>query len=354
MPSGPLTKQPSRRQAPAGGRPMGVSVVIVTYRNEADIGACLSAVGQAAPGIGLEVIVVDNASGDGTVAAARAGGGAKIIERQDNGGFAAGCASGAEAATGQWLLFLNPDTVIAPGAVEALLGCAQEHPGTGIVGGRFVHPDGTTDPRSFWGRPSPWSAACFALGLSSLLPGSRLFDPEAPQQWSGDPAQQRAVPVVSGAFMLVHRQLWDTLGGFDPVFFLYGEDADFCLRAARRRMPSDGDRAGGLPARGRPFFHRRRQAGAAVHRQGHAGPAALPGAGSAAQASACCWAACCCGPPRAGSPAPPRRPGRRDRPHAGTTGGPCGPLATNGVVVGPDSARPQARKRLRCLPAALR
>jgi GT2 family glycosyltransferase len=232
MPSGPLTKQPSRRQAPAGGRPMGVSVVIVTYRNEADIGTCLSAVGQAAPGTGMEVIVVDNASGDGTVAAAQAAGGAKIIERQANGGFAAGCASGAEAATGQWLLFLNPDTVIAPDAVEALLSCAQEHPGTGIVGGRFVHPDGTTDPRSFWGRPSPWSAACFALGLSSLLPGSRLFDPEAPQQWSGDPAQERAVPVVSGAFMLVHRQVWDTLGGFDPVFFLYGEDADFCLRAA--------------------------------------------------------------------------------------------------------------------------
>ena len=180
----------------------------------------------------MEVIVVDNASGDGTVAAARAAGGTKIIERQANGGFAAGCATGAEAATGQWLLFLNPDTVIAPDAVEALLNCAQEHPGTGIVGGRFVHPDGTTDPRSFWGRPSPWSAACFALGLSSLLPGSRLFDPEAPQQWSADPAQERAVPVVSGAFMLVRRQLWDTLGGFDPVFFLYGEDADFCLRAA--------------------------------------------------------------------------------------------------------------------------
>ena len=209
---------------------MGVSVVIVTYRNEADIGACLSAVGQAAPGIGMEVIVVNNASGDGTVAAARAAGGTKIIERQANGGFAAGCASGAEAATGQWLLFLNPDTVIAPDAVEALLDCAQEHPATGIVGGRFVHPDGTTDPRSFWGRPSPWSAACFALGLSSLLPGSRLFDPEAPQQWSADPAQERTVPVVSGAFMLVRRQLWDTLGGFDPVFFLYGEDADFCLR----------------------------------------------------------------------------------------------------------------------------
>lgn len=232
MPSGPLTKQPTWRQAPADGHPMGVSVVIVTYRNQADIGPCLRAAGQAAPGIPMEVIVVDNASGDGTVAAARAVAGTKVIERQANGGFAAGCATGADAATGQWLLFLNPDTVIAPDAVQALLDCAQEHPDTGIVGGRFVHPDGTTDPRSFWGRPSPWSAACFALGLSSLLPGSRTFDPEAPQPWSADPAQERPVPVVSGAFMLVRRQLWDTLGGFDPVFFLYGEDADFCLRAA--------------------------------------------------------------------------------------------------------------------------
>jgi N-acetylglucosaminyl-diphospho-decaprenol L-rhamnosyltransferase len=232
MPSGPLTKQPTWRQAPADGHPMGVSVVIVTYRNEADIGPCLSAAGQAVPGIPMEVIVVDNASDDGTVAAARAVAGTKVIERQANGGFAAGCATGADAATGQWLLFLNPDTVIAPDAVQALLDCAQEHPDTGIVGGRFVHPDGTTDPRSFWGRPSPWSAACFALGLSSLLPGSRTFDPEAPQPWSADPTQERPVPVVSGAFMLVRRQLWDTLGGFDPVFFLYGEDADFCLRAA--------------------------------------------------------------------------------------------------------------------------
>ena len=232
MPTGPLTKQPSWRQAPAGGHPTGVSVVIVTYRNEADIGACLSAVGQAAPGIPMEVIVVDNASDDGTVEAARAAGGAKIVERPANGGFAAGCAAGAEAATGSWLLFLNPDTIIAPDAIGALLDCAAEHQGTGIVGGRFVHPDGTSDPRSYWGRPSLWSAACFAAGLTSLLPGSRIFDPEAPQPWSADPRQERAVPVVSGAFMLVRRQSWDTLGGFDPVFFLYGEDADFCLRAA--------------------------------------------------------------------------------------------------------------------------
>ena len=97
-----------------------------------------------------------------------------------------------------------------------------------------MHADGTSDPRSCWGLPSPWSALCFALGLSSLLPGNRVFDPEAPPPWTGDLTAARAVPVISGACMLVSRELWDRLGGFDPVFFLYGEDADFCLRAPPR------------------------------------------------------------------------------------------------------------------------
>lgn len=230
--SGPLAEQASRHQTGAGRQAAGVSVVIVTYRNEADIGDCLTAVRHTVPVAPVDVIVVDNSSGDGTVAAARAVPGVTVLEQPGNGGFAAGCAAGAAAASGDWLLFLNPDTVITPDAIAALLDCARQHPAAGIVGGRFVHADGTSDPRSCWGRPSPWSALCFALGLSSLLPGNRVFDPEAPPPWSGDLAADRAVPVISGAFMLVSRELWDRLGGFDPVFFLYGEDADFCLRAA--------------------------------------------------------------------------------------------------------------------------
>jgi len=218
----------------AGGDP-GLSLVIVTYRNAADIGRCLRAVGKAVPRVSMEVIVVDNASGDDTSAVARAAAPeARVIERTLNGGFADGCRAGAAAATGRWLLFLNPDTAIAPDAIGALLGCARGHRSAGIVGGRFVHADGTVDPRSWWGRPSPWSVLCFALGLSSLLPGNRLFDPESPRPWTSQPGQERAVPVVSGAFMLVKRELWDELDGFDPAFFMYAEDADFCLRAAAR------------------------------------------------------------------------------------------------------------------------
>jgi hypothetical protein len=212
----------------------GLSVVIVTYRSAEVIGQCLRALEQATPEIPTEVIVVDNASADDTVDVARsAAPGARIIEQEDNGGFAQGCAAGASAAAGRWLLFLNPDTAIAADAIKALLGCARSHPSAGIIGGRFVHEDGTIDPRSWWGKPTPWSALCFAIGLNSILAGSPIFDRETPRPWAAGLREVRAVPVVSGAFMMMKRDLWHELGGFDPVFFMYGEDADLCLRAAK-------------------------------------------------------------------------------------------------------------------------
>jgi N-acetylglucosaminyl-diphospho-decaprenol L-rhamnosyltransferase len=214
-----------------------VSTVIVTYRNGSDIIRCLSALDKAARNTSIEVIVVDNASDDGTAEAAQSaaestGLSARIIKRSVNGGFAEGCWTGATAARGRWLLFLNPDTVVATDAICALLACAHNHPSAGIVGGRFVHADGTADPRSWWGRPSPWSVLCFALGLSTLLRGNAVFDSESPRPWTSGSDQERSVPVVTGAFMLVERKVWDRLGGFDRAFFMYGEDADFCLRAA--------------------------------------------------------------------------------------------------------------------------
>jgi N-acetylglucosaminyl-diphospho-decaprenol L-rhamnosyltransferase len=212
----------------------GLSVVIVTYQNAAEIEQCLSAVCQATPDIPTELIIVDNASVDDTVAVARGTDpAAKIINQSHNGGFADGCIAGANAAVGRWLLFLNPDAIIAPDAIKALLRCATDHPSAGIVGGRFVDEDGNTDPSSWWGRPSLWSAVCFALGLNTFFARHPFFNPEAPRPWTANPNEVRFVPIVSGAFMLVKRELWHELAGFDLAFFMYGEDADFCLRAAK-------------------------------------------------------------------------------------------------------------------------
>jgi GT2 family glycosyltransferase len=211
----------------------GVSIIVVTYKSAAHIGACVAAVRRAAPAVPAELVIVDNASGDDTVAAAKdAAPDAQVIAHHRNGGFADGCRVGASQAHGRWLLFLNPDAVPAAGSVDALLDCAGRHPDAGIVGGRCVRPDGSVDPRSWWGRPTLWSVCCFALLLSSAVPGSRRFDPESPVPWSGDTGEERQVPIVTGAFMLVDRAVWDRLDGFDPAFFMYGEDADLCLRAA--------------------------------------------------------------------------------------------------------------------------
>ncbi|WP_158088800.1 glycosyltransferase family 2 protein [Thermoactinospora rubra] len=212
---------------------MNLSVIIVTYRSAAYIGRCLEAVSRAVDGLDAEVIVVDNDSPDDTVAAVRsAAPWATTLPRTDNDGFAGGCAAGAELAKGRHLLFLNPDAVVRPDALAELLACARAHPDAGVVGGRCVTEDGTSDPRSWWGRPTLWSLLCFATGLSTVFPGHRLFDPESPRPWSGDPGETRRVPIVTGAMMLVERELWDRLGGFDTRIFMYGEDADLCLRAA--------------------------------------------------------------------------------------------------------------------------
>src|SRR5690606_32714802 len=158
---------------------------------------CLEAVDAALRDVpDAQIILVDNASGDG-VAEAVAGVSERLrlVLRDVNDGCARGCHAGAAASTARRLLLVNPDVVVAPDAVRAVLDCARRHPRAGLIGGRALHVDGSTDPRSWWGRPTLWSAVCFATGLSSAFPGSPVFDPEAADRWDG---RSREVPVVSG------------------------------------------------------------------------------------------------------------------------------------------------------------
>lgn len=206
-----------------------VSAVVVCYRNAGDVVSCIAALENALAGCDGEIVLVDNASDDGTVEVLRrARPDLGVIARDVNDGFARGCHIGAQRSRGRWILFVNPDAVLEPQAVAELLDAARQHPGAGILGGRALRADGSTDPRSWWGRPTLWSTLCFATGLSSAFPGHRVFDPESADRWDG---MARQVPVVSGALMLVDRMAWDDLGGFDRELLLYGEDVDLCLRA---------------------------------------------------------------------------------------------------------------------------
>lgn len=214
---------------------LDLSVLIVTYRNPELTRDCLASVREQTPGVAHEVIVVDNASGDGTPdMIAREFPEVVLVRSEHNLGFAAGNNVAAARARGRHLVLLNPDTVVLDRALERLLAFAREQPGEGIYGGRTLRPDGTLDPSSCWGEQTPWSAACFATGLSTLLRGNPVFDPESLGRWPRDSV--RDVGVVTGCLLLCSRVAWKALGGFDERFFMYGEDADLSTRARRRGM----------------------------------------------------------------------------------------------------------------------
>jgi N-acetylglucosaminyl-diphospho-decaprenol L-rhamnosyltransferase len=210
---------------------VAASVVVVTYRCRDVARACLASLYEGTGGVSFEVIVVDNASGDGTEQMVREEfPQARLFALEDNIGFGQAVNLAAEHANGEFLLLLNPDTVVHAGMVEELVGFARRLPEPAICGGRTLRPDGRLDPGSCWGAPTLWSLFCFATMLSTAFKGSRLFDPESLGGWKRDSV--RDVDIVTGCLLLAPRLLWLELGGFDPRFFMYGEDADLSLRAA--------------------------------------------------------------------------------------------------------------------------
>jgi GT2 family glycosyltransferase len=208
-----------------------VSILIVTYKCRDEARACLASIYGQEHDLDFESLVLDNASADGTVEMLRAEfPQAQLVALEENIGFAAGVNRLAELATGEFLLLLNPDTVVHPGAIDQILSFARTAPEHGLYGGRTLNPDGTAHPASCWGKPTLWSLTCFATLLSTAFKGSRFFDPESLGSWQRDSV--REVDIITGCLLLVRNALWQELGGFDERFFMYGEDADLALRAA--------------------------------------------------------------------------------------------------------------------------
>lgn len=210
-----------------------VSVLIVTYKCRDAARDCLESIYGQGYEIAFETLVLDNDSGDGTVELISAEyPQARLVALDENIGFAAGVNRLAELAAGEFVLLLNPDTVVHPGSIDRLVEFARAHPQHGLYGGRTLNPDGTPHPASCWGKPTLWSLTCFATMLSTVFKGSRVFDPESLGHWQRDSV--REVDIVTGCLLLAPTAVWKELGGFDLRFFMYGEDADLALRAAAR------------------------------------------------------------------------------------------------------------------------
>lgn len=176
-----------------------------------------------------EIFVVDNHSSDGSVEWLQPKFPRVLfIVNAENIGFARGCNQALARATGKYILFLNPDTILAEDSLETGIAFMESTPGAGAAGIRMVDGSGRFLKESRRGFPSPWVAFCKLSGLTALFPRSSFF---AKYYLGHLPStKNHPAPVLSGACMLVRKQVLDITGGFDEQFFLYAEDIDLSYR----------------------------------------------------------------------------------------------------------------------------
>ena len=211
-------------------KPCDLSILVVTYNSAPLVDALLNELAEQTRGLNAEVVVVDNASHDGTAdAVALRHPGVRLVRSPQNLGFAAGNNLAAAHARGRVLLLLNPDALPEAGCVARGLALLDSHPQVGLAGARLLAEDGRTQPsaRMF---PTLAREAFVLCGLAARYPQSRLFG-RLDRGWA-DPAEDAPVDWVPGAFALIRRSLFDHLGGFDERFFLYYEEVDLCRRIA--------------------------------------------------------------------------------------------------------------------------
>ena len=199
---------------------MKLSVVIVSYNVRAYLEQCLQSVQRALEGIEGEVFVVDNHSDDDSVKTVREQyPWVRLIENQENLGFSKANNLAIRQAQGDYVLLLNPDTVVAEDTFQKSLKFMDEHPKAGGVGVMMCYEDGSRAPESRRALPTPWVAAQKMMGFTKRYYMSHL-------PWN----QPCRIEVVSGAFCLLRHEALNQIGLLDEDFFMYGEDIDLSYR----------------------------------------------------------------------------------------------------------------------------
>ena len=199
---------------------MKLSIVIVSYNVRSYLEACLQSVRKALEGIEGEVFVVDNHSSDDTVSVLRSQySWVRLIENQENLGFAKANNIAIRQSQGDYVLLLNPDTVVGEQILRSALLFMDEHPKAGGAGVMMLNTDGTRAPESRRALPTPWVSCLKMLGFTK-----RYYMSHLPWDAPG------RIDVVSGAFCLLRKEALDKIGLLDEDFFMYGEDIDLSYR----------------------------------------------------------------------------------------------------------------------------
>lgn len=208
---------------------LDLSIIIVNYNVKVFLQNLLDSISKASSALKTEIIIVDNASDDGSVEFLREKyPHVTLIENKSNLGFGKANNIGLKAATGKFILLLNPDTIVAEGTFVKMIEFFNTTPESGLAGCKILNPDGTLQlpcRRSF---PGPWTSFTKVTGLSTLFPKSKIF--ARYNLTYLDENQTYEVDAISGSFMMMRKEVYDKVGGFDEQFFMYGEDLDLCYR----------------------------------------------------------------------------------------------------------------------------
>lgn len=206
-----------------GANDVDVTAIIVNYNTKALLQPCIAALRASAMGLRLQIVIVDNASRDGSGQVLRAEfADCDLLFNETNVGFGRANNQALSIARGRHLLLLNTDAFVAADTLERTVDFLNARPSCALVGVRLVGRDGVLQPccRYF---PTPWTDFLLRTGLSRFFPRTRLMDDMA---W--DHASPRECDWVPGCYYLVRRQVVDQVGLFDPRYFLYFEEVDHC------------------------------------------------------------------------------------------------------------------------------
>ena len=208
-----------------------VSVVIVNFNAGGFLSEAVESV-LAQAELYTEIIIVDNSSSDASIAELRKRvppARVRIIELQNNSGFAHACNIGIAESNADTVLLLNPDCRMRKGALALLKSKFSEEPEVGMIGPQLVNPDGSEQRGCRRDVPNPWQIFCVAIQLHRLMPNHPRFR-SYNYQGTPMPDEPTEVPAISGACKLVRRETIDAVGQLDDQFFLHFADLDWCLR----------------------------------------------------------------------------------------------------------------------------
>jgi len=206
-----------------------ISIVIVNYNVKYFIRQCLQSIYKSKTTADIEVIVVDNNSQDGSIEMVQSEfPDVLLIHNKDNVGFSKANNQGFEKANGEFVLILNPDTIIEENTLEVCLDYCQKHENVGAIGVKMLDGSGQFLPESKRGFPTPFASLSKILGLSKLFDKSPIFNSYYLGHLSNDEVHE--VEVLTGAFMFVPKEVLDEIKGFDEDYFMYGEDIEMSFQ----------------------------------------------------------------------------------------------------------------------------